>query len=186
MLDTRSFTLKNSIQFSAFLKANFETALCNLDLNNFTVLMSTIADHNAVVVTLAFKAPRESITERVMWQFAEADWDLLEESVDAVQWDIVNELSASEGAAFVTETVLQLADSAIPQRSVEAIVSTHPWLNSATTEAVAAKRDAFGTPNQLQATKQCSWIIAREYGKYVKRAEKKLRQMKPGSKQWWS
>ena len=149
-------------------------------------VVSNIADHKGLLVSLPCKVPRTAFVTREVWQFAEADWDGLKEAIGAHDWSDLVSGDVHTGANIFTEQLLSFSKAFIPTRFLRERKSTHPWLNERIIELVAAKREAEGTTAELQCRTACSQAILDEYGKYVSKERKALREMPSGKKQWWT
>jgi hypothetical protein len=117
-----------------------------------------IADHRMVLLTFDFSAPRSTVCPRQVWQFQEADWDLLSEKLGSISWEPLATRTASEGATLLTNVILDCAAEAIPMREVSAKTSTHPWMNDTAIAAVARKLSAAGTPDERTVSIDSSLI----------------------------
>ena len=59
---------------------------------------------------MAFTIHRAVELTRQVWNYAKADWDLLRDSLDEVNWDLFRSLKPNECAKALTEQIIELAD----------------------------------------------------------------------------
>ena len=159
------------------------------DIASSTATVSSkIADHGIVTVRLNLSIPQTVAHSRKVWSFAKADWDGLNNGLRGVDWSFIGKdgYDASRAAARVTELILEKANEFIPQRTLRATKSTHPWLTDDIVRLVSKKRAAAGTPAYEDAVKTCSAAITSAYYAYSSRARAMLVSALRGSKQWWT
>ena len=145
-----------------------------------------IADHKLVTAELVFKVPEQVTLTRMVWQFANADWDLMREMLRTAPWENMKAMGASDAADFFNKTIQESASHCIPQRELRERKSTHPWLNADTELLVKAKNDAEGTPGEREAAEKCSAGILAGFLDYTRKCADRLRDFLPSSKGWWA
>jgi hypothetical protein len=145
-----------------------------------------VADHKAVIAQLKLSVSKSSSVGRTVLNFAAADWDGLRTKVADTSWAWLAEVEPYEGAEQLTNTLLDLAKSCIPQRDMVQRKSTHPWLSERVLSLVRRKHDAAGTTAETETRDLCSQAIFEEFGKFVKKERARLGQVRRGSKDWWS
>ena len=72
------------------------------------------------------------------------------------------------------------------EKILQEVKSSHPWLNDRVLQAVECKCKAEGTANAKVHAHACSKVIFEEYKAWSDRVAAELRNMRPGSKAWWS
>ena len=132
-------------------------------------VLPTIADHAVVQTELNLQIPESAPLRRQVWNFARVDWQRLEEELGEVDWQAISVMSSDEGAAWMTERILEKTDKCIGRKMVTTPKSTHPWLNDRVMGEVSAKIAAEGTVNEQAAAKQCSATILEEHGAWERR-----------------
>ena len=164
--------------------------LLDLVLTNITgtttKVAPRIADHKLVTAELVFKVPEQVTLTRMVWQFANADWDLMREMLRTAPWENMKAMGASDAADFFNKTIQESASHCIPQRELRERKSTHPWLNADTELLVKAKNDAEGTPGEREAAEKCSAGILAGFLDYTRKCADRLRDFLPSSKGWWA
>jgi hypothetical protein len=120
-----------------------EEHLLDLVLTNIPNTRATvspaIADHRLVTAELAFKVPEQTTVTRTVWQFAEADWEMMRDMLSTQPWEDMLKTNANEDADFLSKTIQEIAEHCIPERKLRKRNSTHPWLNVKTELLVKAK-----------------------------------------------
>jgi hypothetical protein len=86
---------------------------------------------------VAFKVPETASHTREMWQFHDADWDMLASEIAEADWSFLQSTQPSQAAHMMTEKLLHMAKESIPKKMVTVKKSTHSWLLSECKEAVA-------------------------------------------------
>ena len=145
-----------------------------------------VADHKVVEVTLDLPVPREETVYRWVWDFKKAKWDELKEELGKTSWGFLDVLSPDDGARQLTDKLLELLKTKVPQRLLGEKKSTHPWLNERVAQLVKEKKEAEGTAQEQEATEACSKGVLEEYRAYVNRVRAELAELKAGSKKWWT
>ena len=110
----------------------------------------------------------------------------LKNALQAADWSFLACSDASLAAVLMTELILDIASSHIPQKLLYTKKSSHPWLTDDIVHLVAAKREPVGTPAYDDAVKACSVGIMKEYHNFSSRARKKLLEARQSSKEWWN
>ena len=87
---------------------------------------------------------------------------------------------------MLTKTILEHVSYYIPQRTLHAQKSSHPWLTEELVHLVASKREAAGKPHYDEAVKLCSAGILAQYNTYTALSRQRLLNARKGSKQWWN
>ena len=145
-----------------------------------------IQDHNYLVVNLNLSVQETIEVDRMVWNYSKADWERLNDELEAYDWDYLWSLNSTEAANRLTEIILHYSEMCIGKRKLTEIKSSHPWMNDDIIECMKAKRKAEGTPMEADATKHCSEVILSARWDYVRKTKKDLKNMKRGSKQWYS
>ena len=104
-----------------------------------------IADHSIVEVCMPLPVPEVLTIEREVWQFRTADWERSVALLQEEDWSDIASRSPDDGAARLSNTLLQHASSCIRRKKITEKKSTHPWLNDAVLQAVSDKRNSEGT-----------------------------------------
>ena len=143
-----------------------------------------IADHNALLCTLNLQAPTFEIHKREVWLYNDTEWEGLSAALGAHDWSVISSLDAHAAVRKVTEVILDIAKTYVPQKVITERKSTHPWANNRVMHFVAAKRAAEGTLLEQQKRDECSAVILEEYGKYIVQERDKLQSLPRGAKRW--
>ena len=85
-----------------------------------------VSDHRAVLTTLTFSVPATEERGRLVWQFAEAGWELLVHKFTEHSWQAMTDMDPDECAQFFTESVLEISEGCIPRVCKHFKQSTHP------------------------------------------------------------
>ena len=102
-------------------------------------VVSQIADHKGLALTLPLSVPRLEIQSRMVWQFREADWNGLRVALLLEDWTWLTHTDANTGAERLTAYILDLAGRFIPRRCLHERKSTHPWINDKVLQLVREK-----------------------------------------------
>ena len=148
-------------------------------------VMPKIADHNAVLIKVGLSVPEVKHHSRVVWHFCKADWEGLQNELDETDWSILNTASANDGAELLQARILEAAEEWIPRKKKTVKSSSHEWLTDEVVRLVQAKRDAEGTPHELEAAQTCSAEITAEFARFVEKSKQELQELPRGSKGWW-
>ncbi len=150
-------------------------------------VLPPIADHNFVLATFDVATASADPIDRFVWDYRKADWDSLRKDLKGVDWkSIVMEISVDEAACRLTEKITEIAKLHIPHRVARFSKKSHPWLTNRALRAIQTKCAAFGTDHFETATQKCKEIIAEEYRSHRQKLRSKIKNLKRGSKQWWS
>ena len=165
-------------------KANLlDVALCDVHNAKANVL-SNVADHALVEVTVPFPCPQEEFLNRTVWIYANADWDRLQADLEVHDWTGLESMHPDEGALWLQTTILKYMTESIACKEITVRKSSHPWLNNRVERAVQEKAQA--APDERNAaTKRCSAVIKEEHERWLARSRAQLANMPSGSKEWW-
>ena len=105
--------------------------------------------------------------------------------LEMYDWSFIDTLAVDDSSLQFTETILEAARQAIPQREIVESKRSHPWINDAALALIESKRKAEGTPGEAQAKLACSIGLAAERQRYVANLNGTLRTLPRGSKLWW-
>ena len=101
---------------------------------------------------------------RQVYDFNHAKWERLKSNLSKVQWDVaLAEKSADDAAAWLTSTILEIAEACVPYKWILDKPYAHPWINDQCREALQRKQDARNT--QLYALERdgCSSVFLKVY-----------------------
>ena len=54
-----------------------------------------------------FAIPRTVESQREVWNYKQADWDLLRDCLDEVDWDFLRSVDPDDGAATLTAKIMR-------------------------------------------------------------------------------
>ena len=145
-----------------------------------------IADHRLVTAEVPFKVPEQAAVARIVWQYAQADWEKMRDILENVEWAAMNTMTPDTAADYLSNTIISAAEQCIPKRTLQQKKSTHPWLTGEVEELVEAKRAAEGTPHEREAAEACSDGILKKFLEFTSTCAEKLQQLRAGSKGWWT
>ena len=77
-------------------------------------VLEKIADHKPVRATLDLSAPVAHASERVVWNYRDADWELLETQLEEADWSFISDVHPEASAPRFTESILKCAHACIP------------------------------------------------------------------------
>ena len=129
-------------------------------------------DHKWVTASVPIAVPKTETIQRTVWNYRDADWDKLNANLMETDWEFIRGMSADEGAAKLTETILKLAQEAIGQRSCKELKSSHPWLTDEIVNCLRVKREAEGTEFEKLRAEECSAKIVSARESYIQRTFK--------------
>ena len=159
--------------------------MTDIDARKCTVL-ATVADHSMVLASFPMSTPENMEMTREVWQFAQADWEGLKNSLQTHDWSAVKTLDAHQGAALLTSTILDAAADWIhPKTSKRRSLRTLGWMTKCPSWWPGSKQKQ-GTDEATDARDKCIAGILEEYRKYINRERVALQQMQRGSKGWWA
>ena len=164
-------------------------SLLDLVLTDITELTCEVgpkvADHRYIVATANVDVPETAIVKRSVWNYNKADWEMLQDSINEEDWGFLQAMHPSEGAAKLTEVILEMAEQAIGKRTISEKKTTHPWLTERAVQAVAKRDTMAGTELEKDAVLECSRIMKEDREQYIAKMKQELLSLKQGSKQWW-
>ena len=155
------------------------------DMDARCEVLPKIADHKAVLIKVAWDVPEIKQHSRVVWHFCKADWEGLRSELDETDWTALDTMSANNGAEHLQARILGAAEEWIPRKKKTVKTSSHEWLTDEVIRLVRAKKDAEGTPRELEAAQACSAEISAEFARFVEKSKKELQELPRGSKGWW-
>ena len=154
-----------------------------------SAVLPGISDHQIVCTTVDLAVPVEERFERTVWNYRDADWQGLQDSLRqaaAASGLGLQRTCPDEAAAQLTASLLEIAGRHIGTRSLVARSSSHPWLSKRALAAVSAKREASGTPAAEAVAARCSAVLLEERQAHTVRTRSQLARAGRGSKRWWS
>ena len=80
-------------------------------------VLPRIADHSALWITLPLRVPKVANHNRLVWQFAQADWEGLRAALAMHDWSPLTRLDVHDEAEFVTDTIVEYAKMYFPRRA---------------------------------------------------------------------
>ena len=115
------------------------------------IVLPVVADHRLVLAYFDLPVPKNEVCQRVVSQFAKADWDALRDDVARIDWSFLETCLADYGAKHFTEVLLRLVERHIPKKVLKETKSTHPWVNDRVMDLVRRKQQAAGTCEEKTA-----------------------------------
>ena len=108
-------------------------------------VLETISDHASVLVRVDIPMPGVDVLERVVWDFAHADWESLLASFENLVWDDVLRYNDPSVAVDVfSSTILDFSRRHIPRKTISERKGSHPWLDEACLRAIQRKHECSG------------------------------------------
>ena len=167
-------------------------------------VVGSVSDHRAVFCATNIDVPQIVEVEREVWNFRDADWDGLRGALRKRDWDYIKTLDVDEGAASLTNDILDAAKTFIPKRIIKDKKCSHPWINDQCRAANERKQSAekvllqniqdatnggvesLNLESKLQeCIKECNTVIGEAFEQHVERIREKIRILPRGSKEWW-
>ena len=148
--------------------------------------LASIADHRMVQVLLKFHVPKSESVKRDVCNYGKADWQRLEEEMQALDWSVMQNMRPDEAAQYMTQSILKHASDCIGRKSVCVQKSTHPWLNNRALSMVQEKVAAEGTSEERAAAERCSKVIMEEQKAWLDKTKQEMHCMRHGCKNWWA
>ena len=142
-------------------------------------------DHRWILATVPMAIPTTERVERKVWNYRAADWDRLNDTLAEVDWEFLRRVPPDEGAARLTEIILEHAHGAIGQRTVNEFKSSHPWLTEEVLQSMKVAEDAEGTEFERERAEDCSAKIMRAREDYISKTKAELKTYKDKPKMWW-
>ena len=149
-------------------------------------VLAPIADHRLVSTRLQWQVPTTIEVEREVWSFSSADWVAVFEALEENPWEELLSSDVDEGVHSIAAAVTASMERGIPRRQLRQPKCSHPWITPTVVAAIKDKVEAAGTEHEKESAEQCSARILQEFDAYTVRMRQKLREQRPGSKQWWS
>ena len=78
-----------------------------------------ISDRDIVITSLKLSLPERNICQRAVWQFRDAVWDQLRDSLYEEDWSSIDATDTNMAAQQMTDTILKLTRVSIPERTIE-------------------------------------------------------------------
>ena len=143
-------------------------------------MLSVISDHASVLVRVDVPMPQVNVLDRMVWDFAHADWISL-------LWNVVLSYDNFDTAVErLCETILEKVRRYVPRKTISECKGSHPWLDDQCLDAVRHKHHCQGTEHFEAAARACTDVISSAHRKFIKKQKAELKSPKRGSKQWWS
>ena len=101
--------------------------------------MPYIADHAGILGKIPIPVVLESVTEREVWLLKKARWDELKCELSLYDWAKLRDGSAEEALTYFLEVRWSHLVKYIPRIKVSNSISTHPWLNDRSKQAILKK-----------------------------------------------
>ena len=83
------------------------------DLPLTAAVLPDIADHALVSAKLKLSIPEQSVVERRVWCFRDADWPALEDALEQQDWAPLSTMSPDEGAEWLQDVIKKQMDAHI-------------------------------------------------------------------------
>ena len=126
-------------------------------------------DHRVITCAIGMELPTPEIVERQCWNYKKADWDGLENKFKNTNWStIVQQVDVDRAASDLCEFILETAKQCIPYGPRHTHKESHPWLNNACRDAIAAKVKTAGTPAFADEAAKCSLILMQTFEEFKK------------------
>ena len=114
------------------------------------------SDHCTVSIDLLFRVKKQPSYYRLIWQYSQADFDGLKNSLQTTNWDEhLNTEDINELASNFTTTLLNLAREFIPNKVITVRPNDKPWYNS-NLRALRRRKDRLHTKATERDTAE-SW-----------------------------
>ena len=68
----------------------------------------------------------------MIWQFADMDWDKIQDMLGTQPWEDMREMNAGDAADFLSKAIQESSEHCIPRRELREQKSTHPWFTAET------------------------------------------------------
>ena len=161
--------------------------LCLSDIDGCKVrILPSIADHKALLITLAYEAPKIVEVPRKVWHFKGAQWQNLRCAIKAHPWQELKNGTANDAANYLHNNVYKLCEQYIPQTTIIVKRQSHPWLNATCEEAVRKKSASEGTAGYVEVRDACAQTLKNAHAEYVKKLKEEIASLPKGCKKWWS
>jgi len=154
------------------------------------------SDHITVVVDFSLDAYREPPTRRVVWRYAQADWDRLRHYYRSLDWDAAFTDCPDKSCENITSNILQGMKRFIPSRTLISRPTDPVWWTPECTDAVNRKKKFWKSarknpsPQSLESAADASASSSAQLRRAQAAHQASLRQrLSSGNlndKQWWS
>lgn len=158
--------------------------LCLSDLPKVEcVVLPKIADQSVIQACLSLPMP--GLPNRAkckIWLMGAADWQKLSESLASHDWSSLEQVNPSDGAVFLTESILEHARECIPVKWICGRKPEHPWLNEKVLDLVQAKNHAENSALEAETLKARSVGILCEFQAWAAKIREGISSLRHGSK----
>ncbi len=163
-----------------------DLALSSIPASASADVLETISDHASVLVRVDIPMPGVDVLERVVWDFAHADWESLLASFENLVWDDVLRYNDPSVAVDVfSSMILDFSRRHIPRKTISERKGSHPWLDEACLRAIQRKHECSGLASFEDAARACTNTISAAHAVFIDKKKAELRSLKRGSKKWW-
>ena len=85
-----------------------------------------VADHCATLGTFRFQPPRGHTVTRQVWDYKQAKWDTLVDTLSSYHWESILSLDVNMALQHLTEVIYGETLKYIPTRTLHEQKRTHP------------------------------------------------------------
>ena len=132
-----------------------------------------IADHKFLHACIPLPEVHSLQVIRKRFNLKKAKWSALKVALSNFDWSPLKRNTVEDAASFFLDALWTLLCCHIPYEEVTIKKRSHPWLNAACEEAIAAKNAAEGTDTFEMKRKECAEILAKEYQEHLKDLKKR-------------
>ena len=168
-----------------------------------TTVLPSLTDHKPVLCETTLEVAKVVVVDRTVWDYRKANWSGLRARLKEEDWNVLGEKHASEAADYLTNRILDLAKTFIPQRVLKDRKSTHPWVTAKCEEALAKKNHLEALQIEILATspsreteelldrqfeeetRRCNEIFSRAYDEFIQKTREEIKSMSKAEKKWW-
>ena len=143
------------------------------------------SDHACVSVKIPDAMEVRTFAPRLVWKFADANWDAIETRLASIDWNCLLQDSVDDALDFFLDTLDSVMQAHVPHFMKNECRSNFPWVTDECRHAVSVKHAAEGTASYTEAAERCTAVLQRVRAAYLYRVKASMERLPPGSKKWW-
>ena len=159
-------------------------------------LHQDIRYHCPIYGILNFCKPKRKAFSRRIWQYDHGNYDLLRQKAVDTDWNLLRHDNIDTYAQTITDQILTLAESCIPNKTVTIRPSDPPWITTFIRRYIRKRKRAYRTARLTnedrhwttfrQLRNKVTAMIRDSKKSYKQSLSDKLKSGTLSSKQWWS
>ena len=145
-------------------------------------ILSQIADHKALLITVPSVMPESVNIYRDVWHFKGAAWKNMRCELAACSWTCLERGTVDEAVNQFMHILHNSCVRYIPKGTIAMEKQTHPWIDDACRHAIEKKGDSEGTDQYEEKRDECARVLNESFQLYVDKLKDRISKLQKGSK----